>query len=476
MRALAAVAAVCLAGWAPAARAEGLDGGPKACATTTPLPEDLRSNAARLLTAALADEHDGFGRLATLTDTFGSRFSGSRSLENAINWILKTMQDDGLQNVRGEPVLVPHWVRGSESLDMLEPFHRNIPVLGLGGTVATPADGISAPILVVHSFDDLRAHRAEAKGRIVVWNVPFTNYGETVAYRMRGAIEAASAGAVASLLRSVTPSSLRTLHTGMMEYEDATPKIPHAAITVEDAERLQRLQDSGSKVKLWLRLDDHLLPDAPSRNVVAEVVGREKPEETVVIGGHIDSWDVGDGAMDDGGGAVAAWEAVRLIHVLGLQPRRTIRVVLWTNEENGLRGGRGYRDAHVAELARHVAAIESDSGVFKPKGFRFVGSEAALAMAQPIAPLLETIGAGQISAGGGDADISPLTQRGVPGFGLEVDGSRYFWFHHSVADTIDKLDSHEFAQCVAAMAVLAWALADMPDRLPASPVKPDGGH
>lgn len=437
-----------------------------------PLPPELQANAKKLLEAGLANEPLAWRRLAHMTDTFGHRFSGSKSLESAIDWILSEMKSDGLAHVHGEPVLVPHWVRGTESLEIVAPFKRSIPVLGLGNSIGTMGKGITAPVLVVKSFDELKARATEAKGRIVVWNVAFTNYGETVAYRGRGAIEAARVGAVASLVRSVTPVSLRTLHTGMMRYDPAVPQIPSAAITVEDAERLQRLQDAERIVpKLHLSMTEQLLPDSPSRNVVAEVVGSEKPEEVVVMGGHIDSWDVGDGAMDDGGGSIAAWEAVRLIQSLGIRPRRTIRVVLWTNEENGLRGGKAYRDAHLAEMPNHVAAIESDSGVFQPKGFRFAGSPAALAMTAGLEPLLKAIEADHIHAGDGEADIGPMLELGVPGFGLEVEGAKYFWYHHTQADTLDKLNPGELARCVAAMAVLAYALADMPDRLPQAALK-----
>jgi len=203
-----------------------------------------------------------------------------------------------------------------------------------------------------------------------------------------------------------------------------------------------------------------------SRNVVAEVVGREFPEQVVVLGGHSDSWDVGQGAMDDGGGSVVAWEAVRLIHALGRRPRRTVRVVLWTNEENGLRGGNGYRDAHAAEVDNHVLAIESDGGVFKPYGFGFSGSDQAFDVVRRIGSLLSSIDADSITRGGGGADIGPIMERGVPGMGLNVDGSRYFWYHHTDADTIDKLDPREVAECVATMAVMAYVVADMPERLP----------
>jgi len=209
-----------------------------------------------------------------------------------------------------------------------------------------------------------------------------------------------------------------------------------------------------------------MLPDAPSRNVMAELRGSERPEEVVVMGGHIDSWDVGQGAMDDGGGSVVSWEAVRLLQRLNLRPRRTVRVVLWTNEENGLRGGNAYRDAHLADVPQHVLAMESDGGVFKPQGFGFSGSDAAFGMVQEVGRLLDRIEAGAVTRGGGGADIGPLAREGVPVMGLNVDGTRYFWYHHTDADTMDKLDPREMALCVATMAVMAYVVADLPEVLP----------
>jgi carboxypeptidase Q len=226
------------------------------------------------------------------------------------------------------------------------------------------------------------------------------------------------------------------------------------------------MQDRGERIVVRLRMEAQTLPDVPSRNVVAELPGSERPQEVVVVGGHIDSWDVGQGAMDDGGGSVVAWEAVRLLSRLGLKPKRTVRVVLWTNEENGLRGGTGYRDAHAAELDRHILAIESDAGVFKPTGFGFSGSDAAYAVVREIGALLEPIGAGTITRGGGGADVGPLAREGVPVMGLSVDGSRYFYYHHTDADTMDKLDPRDMGLCVAAMAVMAYVVADLPDPLP----------
>ena len=337
---------------------------------------------------------------------------------------------------------------------------------GLGRSVGTPPGGVTAEVLVVSSFDELAARATEARGKIVLFNVPFTSYGRTVRYRSNGAVAAARAGAVASLIRSVTPYSQLTPHTGAMRYADTVRRIPHAAITVEDAEMLHRMQRRGERIVVRLTMAADTLPDAVSRNVIGELRGTEQPDEIVVIGGHIDSWDVGQGAMDDGGGVVAAWEVIRLLHDLGLRPRRTIRVVGWTNEENGLRGALAYRDRHRDELERHVLAIESDAGVFKPSGFGFRGSDAAFEIVTAIGSLLDRIESGEIRRGGGGADIGPIMREGVPGMGLRVDGTRYFWYHHTAADTIDKLDPREMALCVATMAVMAYVVADLPDPLP----------
>lgn len=429
------------------------------------IADRYRATTDRIIAAALSDSA-AYDRVALLTDKFGHRLSGSESLERALDWIITEMTSDGLQNVRGEPVMVPRWVRGRESATLLEPRPLALHMLGLGGSIATPSEGITAPVLVVTSFDDLTAKREQAHGKIVLFDVPFDGYGATVQYRSRGAVEAAKAGAVAALIRSVASGSMQNPHTGALRYDTSVTRIPAAALSVEDAAMLHRMHDRGERVVVTLRMEAQTHPDALSRNVVAELVGREKPEEIVVLGGHIDSWDVGQGAMDDAGGSVAAWEVLRVLKRLGLRPRRTIRVVLWTNEENGLRGANAYRDAHAAELPRHVLAMESDAGVFAPQGFSVDGSEEALAMMNGLAPLLESIGATRMRAGGAGADVGPLTALGVPGLGLQVDGTRYFWYHHSEADTMDKLDPREIAQCVAAMAVMAYVIAEMPETLP----------
>lgn len=430
-----------------------------------------RANANRLIDAALADSA-AWNRIALLTDTFGARFSGTPALERAIDWVLAEMRRDSLENVRGEPVKVPNWNRGVESLELRSPRRTPLRMLGLGGSIATPPKGITAPVLVVTSFDDLRARAAEARGKIVLYDVPFTTYGQTVRYRGSGAIEAAKVGAVASLLRSVGPFGMETPHTGGMSYDTTgtVKKIPAAAITAEAASMLHRMQDRGERVVVHLHMSARMLPDTVSRNVVAELTGRETPEEVVVFGGHIDSWDVGTGAMDDAGGVVVAWEALRLMKKLGLRPRRTVRVVGWTNEENGLRGARAYRDRYANVLDKHILAIESDAGVFSPRGFGFRGTDSAYATVRAVASLLKRIGADSVGRPGGGADIGPLIERGVPGMGLEVDGSRYFWYHHTPADNVDKLNPAEVARCVAAMAVMAYVVAELPEPLDRGPV------
>jgi carboxypeptidase Q len=407
-----------------------------------------------------------YTRLARLCDTFGPRFSGSTNLEAALDWILAEMKRDGLENVHGEDVAVPHWVRGAEFAEMLLPRPHALPMLGLGGSIGTPAAGITAEVLVVTNFADLKARPQDAQGKIVLFNQPFTTYGETVQIRYHGATWAAQAGAVASLIRSVTPFSIQSPHTGMMEYSNDVPKIPHAAITVEDAEMMARMQERGEKIVVRLTMSAVTLPDAPSRNIIAEVTGREHPEDVVIVSGHIDSWDVGQGAMDDGGGAMTAWETVRLMHALGLRARRTIRAVLWTNEENGLAGADAYERSHKDQLAHHVLAMESDSGVFRPRGFSFIGSGGALAIIKQFAAPLKQIGADAITTGEDEADVGELRPDGVPTLALQVDGAKYFWYHHTQADTIDKLDPHEISQCVAAVAAMAYQVADTDSPLP----------
>jgi carboxypeptidase Q len=331
--------------------------------------------------------------------------------------------------------------------------------------MGTSTAGIEAELIVVRSFAELQAVAPRVKGRFVLFNVPFTTYNETVVYRADGASRAAALGAVAALVRSVGPPGLRTPHTGALRYAEEAPQIPGAAISTEDADRLQRMQDRGTPVRLRLKMEARFLPEADSFNVVGEIKGRERPHEVVVVGGHFDSWDVGTGATDDGGGCIVTWEALRLMKKLGLRPRRTVRVVLWTNEENGLRGGLAYRDRYQDQLANHVLMLESDSGVFKPTGFGFSGSDTARARIKEIASLLAPIQADHVGLTGGGADIGPSVQAAnIPALSLEVEGD-YFLIHHTQADTIDRINAGDMSRAAAAIAVMAYVVADMRDRL-----------
>ena len=429
------------------------------------IAKKFEKNGNLIIDKAMSDSQ-GYDRLGEMLDTFGPRFSGSTNLEKSLEWIIDEMKKDGLENVHGEEVMVPKWIRGKESAVMTAPWKKDLAVLGLGGSVGTGSKGLSGEVFVVNSFDDLNARAGEAKGKIILYNVPFTTYGETVQYRYRGASEAAKVGGIASLIRSVGPYSMNTPHTGTSAYEDGVKKIPHAAITLEDAAMMGRMSKRGITIKVSLYMEGRFVDDVPSQNVMGEIIGSEYPDEVIVLGGHIDSWDVGQGAHDDGGGCVASWQAVKLIKDLGLKPKRTIRAVMWTNEENGLRGGEAYRDEHLNELDNHILAMESDAGVFKPSGFGFSGPDESLKILQDIGTLLYRIDSGKITKGGGGADIGPIMREGVPGMGLKVDGSRYFWYHHTNEDTFDKVDKDEFNRCVATMAVMAYVVADMDMKLP----------
>lgn len=421
--------------------------------------EPYRATAQKIITESQRTDF-AWQRLAEVTDRFGPRLSGSEALERAIDWAVAEMKKDGLDNVHKEPVMVPKWVRGRESLELVEPIHQPLPMLGLGNSVGTPPAGLEGDVVIVSSMDDLKAHAAEVKGRIVLFNAEFTTYGATVVHRTTGPVEAAKLGAIAALVRSVGPAGLRTPHTGVTNYQDGVPKIPAAAIPTEDADRFVRLQARGIKVRVKLTMEAHMDPDAQSYNVVGDLRGRELPDEIVLVGGHFDSWDPGVGATDDGGGCIVTWEALRLMKVLNLRPRRTVRVVLFTNEENGTRGGNGYRDAHQAELAKHVLLLESDGGVFDPSGFGFTGPDPARATVTAIASLLGPLGANRIGAAGEGADIGPSGTAGkIPTMSHEVTGD-YFLIHHTAADTMARITPQQIAKNAAAIAVMAYVVAD----------------
>lgn len=428
--------------------------------------DPYRSNVEKLIAAAQADQF-AWDRLAELTDTHGQRISGSDNLNRAIAWAVETMKKDGLDNVHTERVMVPKWVRGNESLEIVNPPHHVVPMLGLGGSIATPPAGIEANVIAVANGDELNKRAAEVKGKIVLFNVPYTNYGETVAYRSGGASMAARHGAVASLVRSVGPMGLRTPHTGGMNYADGVEKIPTAAIPAEDANRIQRLLNRGVKVRLKLKMEAKFDPDVESFNVVGEIRGSEKPDEIVLAGCHFDSWDPGMGASDDAVGCIVTWEAARLMKKLNIRPKRTVRIVLWTNEENGMRGGNGYRDQHAKEAANHIMAVESDSGVFQPARIGFTGPEPARRLIADIATLLAPIGMGEISGGGGGADIGPIATLGkVPMMSYGGDSTKYFTIHHTPADTVERIDPKEVSMAAASLTTMIYVVADMPQTLP----------
>jgi len=426
---------------------------------------DYTEESHRIINQALYN-NTSFDKLTQFVDTFGHRFSGSERLENSLDWIINELKKEGY-DVYTQDVTVPRWIRGEESLQMIVPNQLNIPMLGLGGSIGTGKKGITAEVMVVSSFIELEKRADEAEGKIVLYHFPFTSYGETRVFRTRGAIEAAKAGAVASLIRSLGPYSMQTPHTGGMDYEENVKKIPHAAITVEHAKMIQRMKDRGESVRLKLNMEAETRGEAVTRNVIAEIKGTEHPEEVVVVGGHIDSWDVGQGAMDDAGGTFAAWEVLNIIRDLNLQPKRTVRLVMWTAEEIGLYGARKYRDIAQKnnEIEHHVLAIESDGGVFNPKGFGFAGNDEQYSRMVEIGKLLKPIDASLMNNGGGAPDITPLVRENVPGAGLLVDNSKYFWYHHTGADTIDKLNREDYNKCVAAMAVLTFVAADMDESL-----------
>ncbi|GLH71638.1 aminopeptidase [Geothrix limicola] len=428
-------------------------------------PEPLLQTSQRLRAEA-ARTNGAYEDLAWLCDRIGHRLSGSPQLDRAIDWAQARLKAAGLVNVHAEPVMVPHWVRGHESADLLLPTPHHVHILGLGGSVGTPEGGLTADVVVVGSFDELDKLGTAVKGKIVLFDVPYAGYGRTVAYRHDGASRAAKYGAVAALVRSVGPISLDTPHTGAMDYDPAYPKIPTACVTIEASTQMRRMQQRGERIQLRLEMGAKLLPDVPSANVVAEIRGTEKPEEVVLISGHLDSWDVGQGAQDDGAGSVITMEAARLIQGLGLKPRRTIRVVLWTNEENGLRGGQAYRDAHRAEFKQIIAAVESDSGSEKvqsfeldlPKASAEAKTAALTALKSTAAPLMEPFGVA-LKLGHSGADVSPMVREGVTGIGMNHAGTHYFDVHHTEADTFDKVSKEDFAHNAAALATFAYALA-----------------
>jgi carboxypeptidase Q len=372
------------------------------------------------------------------------------------------MREAGFDAVWTEPVVVPHWERGHEWALCTSPVPFELTMIGIGLSDGTGPEGIAAELLVVEDFDELEKRSAEAAGKIVLFDMPWEGYGKTVRYRIRGASAAARHGAVACLIRSVTDWSLATPHTGMMRYDDDAPRIPIAAVSVENAGRMRRLADAGLQPRVHLFMEARHRGETTCLNTLGDLRGRDLTDEIVLAGGHLDSWDTGTGAHDDGAGCLITLAAVRLLKEMDLVPRRTLRVVLFTAEEIGAYGGDAYRDAHADELPRHVAALECDSGAFPIRGFSVQAPPSVVAHVQGLAAALAPLGQLEIRKGGSGADVGPIVKQGVPGIGHRVRGEDYFHYHHSPADTFDKIDPEHLAANVAAVAALVYALAEEP--------------
>ena len=432
--------------------------------------------------AALESDY-AYRQLAHLSNNIGARLSGSPQAQKAVEYTAAELRKLGLE-VKLEKVMVPHWVRGEETAALIEYPHmaagttQKVVLTALGGSVATPANGLTAEVVVVNNFDELKAlGRRRVEGKIVLFNAKFDQrladnglsgpaYGQSVIYRGAGASAAARLGAVAALNRSAGGADYRLPHTGAMRYADDAPKIPAASVTAEDADMMADLAAQG-RVRMRLLLTPRTLPDAVSYNVVADLKGSEHPEQIVIVSGHLDSWDLGTGAIDDGAGCVMAMQTVQLLKQLRLRPKRTIRVVLWMNEENGLMGARTYANDHKNKMANHIAALEADAGAGRPMGFYAAGKPEILTLLQPLATILQTQGAGVtrlVEETG--ADISVLQAEGVPTFAPLQDTRTYFHYHHTAADTLDKVDPRDLQENCAVVATLIYTLATMPQQLP----------
>jgi hypothetical protein len=425
---------------------------------------------ARQITRAALAEGRAYHLLAELT-SHGPRLSGSPQAAAAVEWSRQTMMQLGFDNVRLQEAMVPHWVRGpiEEAAIINSTTMGTVPltVCALGGSIATPEMGLVAEVIEVKSFDELKALGTKAAGKIIFFNRPmdagkintFEAYGGAVNQRGSGAIEAAKAGGVAALVRSMTTRLDDVPHTGGMGYQDGVLKVPAAAISTMDANLLSQIIAQEKSVRVRLKLTCQTLPDAPSANVLGEITGIEKPEEIIVVGGHLDSWDKGTGAHDDGAGCVQSIEVLRLLKALNLKPKRTIRAVMFMNEENGLRGGIEYARRANESNAQHLAAIESDRGGFAPRGFSVEANDSKFSRLASWADLFKELGADNIFRGGSGADISPLVRQGVPGIGFVPESQRYFDFHHSDNDVIAGVNERELNLGAAAMAILCYVIA-----------------
>ncbi len=408
--------------------------------------------------------------VASLTDRAGPRLAGSAGDREAVAWALETLRAIGFDRVRAEPATVKVWQRGVETGEVLAPYRHRLALTALGGSVPTPAGGLEAEIIEVASLEDLERRGAAARGRIVFFNkrmertADMKGYERAVDVRGKGPSHAARLGAVGVLIRSIGTDRNRLPHTGGLDYDAKQPRLPAAAVSIPDADLLERLGRSGSAVRVRFTLTCGERGEAASSNVVGEVPGSRKPEEIVLLGAHLDSWDLGTGAVDDGAGCGIVIEAARLIGQLPRRPPRTIRVVLFANEENGLAGGNAYAKAHAAELPRHAAALEADAGTGAPTGLSWLAGPPAQTVLTQLVPLLERVGAGRLSGDGfGGADISPLREAGVPVFSVLQDMSTYFDLHHTANDTFDKIDPRALDRVVAAVAAFAYVAASMPE-------------
>ena len=453
-----------------AARLLGARAAPAAGSGDKTAKPQLPPAVAELQRAALAGT--GAAELArSLAGEAGPRFAGSAGLARGVEWGLRTLTALGFERVRAEAVMVPRWERGTAEGEILAPFPQRLSLAALGGSIGTPEAGIEAEVVATENLESLAALAPErVQGRIVYFGERMqrthdgSGYGKTVAIRWSGAMAAAKLGAVAVLIRSVGTDSNRLPHTGSMGYKDTVTKIPAAALAMPDADLLEQAVASGRPVRFRLRLTSRMLPEVESANVVGELAGRERPEEIVILSGHLDSWDLGTGALDDAAGIGNVIEAARLISKLPSRPRRTIRIVLYSNEEFGLSGGKTYAVAHAEEVPLHQAALESDLGTGRVYRLRTAFAAQDAALAGELAAALAALGIehdASVPASGG-ADISPLRPLGVPMIDLSHDATTYFDYHHTANDTADKLVPADMAQSTAAFATAAWILADRP--------------
>jgi carboxypeptidase Q len=468
--------------------------------TLQPVSPQMQADASAIISLGFSNLTSAFSRLAYLTDTFGPRFSGSDALNTSLYWLYNLAVSDGHPNVYFEPTMVPRWVRGYEYATMLTPRIKSLHFVGLG---MSSGGNITAQVISVRSYDELISRNAStpnfAQGKIVLFNADFVSYGTTVTYRSNAARWASSVGGIGALVKSIGPFSIQSPHTGA---STPIPGVPAGAISLEDANQIQRMQDRGQIVTVQLYMGATLEADVPSANIIIEFTGTRYPNEYVIFGGHTDSWDIAEGAMDDGGGMMASIEAARLMLQSNIKPLRTIRAVLFVNEENGSRGGLQYAADFQNTLQNHSIAIESDSGAFAPYALGFTGSPLAKAQLEILGSLLAPINAGNVSDGGGGTDIDPTCSTGVPCGGLLVldprisptiygfdsssnnpcaaystnqvpistspPGDGYFFYHHTTADTMERLDPVQLQAVAVSLAVWATSIASLDQILPRS--------